>query len=90
MSYFNVSIDDLPIIIAFNKQDLKDKFNAVDFLVISKYYKYKNIDARDTSALKGEGIINCFEDILGLILRKYYNNKFLSTINQRSINLNNF
>ncbi len=81
MSYFNDSIDDLPIIIAFNKQDLDDKFNPVDFLKNIRYHKYKNIDNRCTSALKGQGILDCFEDILRLILRKYYNHKLVSEIN---------
>ena len=92
ISYFNNNIGDLPIIIAFNKQDLHEeiKFNPIDFLNVIRYYKYNNIDTRYTSALRGEGILNCFEDILRLILRKYYNNKLVSTINQRSINLTNF
>ena len=81
ISYFNDSIDDLPLIIAFNKQDLEDKFNSIDFLKKIGYYKYKNIDTRYTSALKGEGIINCFEDILRLVLKKYYNRKLVSAIN---------
>ncbi len=81
ISYFNQEIDDLPIIIAFNKQDLEVKFNSIDFLKEIDYSRYKNIDARFTSALKGEGVIDCFEDVLRLILRKYYNQKLVSTIN---------
>lgn len=81
ISYFNESIDDLPIIIAFNKQDLEDKFNSIDFLKEIGYYNYKNIDTRFTSALKGEGVLDCFEDILRLILNKYYNHKLVSVIN---------
>ncbi|MFX0040953.1 MAG: Rab family GTPase, partial [Candidatus Heimdallarchaeota archaeon] len=90
VSYFNESIDDLPIIIAFNKQDLEDKFNPIEFLNIIRYPNYKNIDTRYTSAIKREGILKCFEDILRLILRKYYNHKLNSTLNKRSINLTNF
>jgi len=81
ISYFNESIEDLPIIIAFNKQDLEDKFNSIDFLKEIGYYNYKNIDTRFTSALKGEGVLDCFEDILRLILKKYYNHKLVSVIN---------
>jgi len=90
ISYFNDSIDDLPIIIAFNKQDLEDLFNPIEFLSAIKYHKYKNIGTRYTSAKRGEGILKCFEDIIRLILSKYYNNKLVSTTNQRSINLSNF
>ena len=81
ISYFNDSIDDLPIIIAFNKQDLEDKFNSIDFLKEIGYHEFKNIDTRFTSAIKGNGVIDCFEDILRLILKKYYNNKLVSAIN---------
>lgn len=81
ISYFNEAIEDLPIIIAFNKQDLENKFNSVDFLKEISYYKYKNINTRFTSALKGEGVLDCFEDILRLILNKYYNHKLVSVIN---------
>lgn len=90
ITYFKDDIDDLPILIAFNKQDLEEKFSAISFLNAIRYHKYNNIDSRFTSALRGEGILKCFEDILRIILRKYYNNKLVSTIDQRSINLTNF
>ncbi|MFW9829376.1 MAG: ATP/GTP-binding protein [Candidatus Thorarchaeota archaeon] len=80
ISYFKGAINDLPIIIAFNKQDLEDKFNSIDFLREIRYQQYANIDTRFTSALKGEGILECFEDILRLILEKYYENKLISTV----------
>jgi len=80
IGYFKESIDNLPIIIAFNKQDLEDKFNSIDFLKEIRFQKYKNIDSRYTSALKGEGIIECFEDILKQVLKKYYDHKIVSAI----------
>lgn len=81
IAYFKESIDILPIIIAFNKQDLEDKFNSIDFLKEIRYQKYKKIDTRFTSAIKGEGIIECFEDILRQVLKKYYDHKIVSAIN---------
>ena len=81
IGYFKESIDNLPIIIAFNKQDLEDKFNSIDFLKEIRYQKYKKIDTRFTSAIKGEGIIECFEDILRQVLKKYYDQKLVTTIN---------
>ncbi|MCK4479357.1 MAG: GTPase domain-containing protein [Candidatus Lokiarchaeota archaeon] len=81
IAYFKESIDILPIIIAFNKQDLEYKFNSIDFLKEIRYQKYKKIDTRFTSAIKGEGIIECFEDILKQILKKYYDYKLISAIN---------
>jgi len=81
IGYFKESIDNLPIIIAFNKQDLEYKFNSIDFLKEIRFQKYKNIDSRYTSALKGEGIMECFEDILRQVLKKYYDHKLISAIN---------
>ena len=81
ISYFNESISKLPIIIAFNKQDLEEKFNAIDFLKEIKYHRLKNIDTKFTSAIKGEGVVDCFEDILRLILKKYYERKLVSAMN---------
>lgn len=80
IGYFKESIDNLPIIIAFNKQDLEDKFNSIDFLKEIRYQKYKKIDTRFTSAIKGEGIIECFENILRQVLKKYYDHKIVSAI----------
>jgi len=81
ISYFEESIDNLPIVIAFNKQDLEYKFNSIDFLKQIRYQEYKNINTRYTSALKGEGIIESFEDILRQILKKYYDHKLVTTVN---------
>ncbi len=81
ISYFEESIDSLPIIITFNKQDLEYKFNPVDFLKEIRYQKFMNIGTRYTSALKGEGILESFEDILRQILKKYYNHKIVTAIN---------
>ena len=81
IAYFNDSIDDLPIIIAFNKQDLTNKFNAIEFLKRIGFHEYKNIDSRYTIALSGEGILDCFEDILRLVLQKYYDSKLVSALN---------
>ncbi len=80
IGYFKESIDNLPMIIAFNKQDLENKFNSIDFLKEIRFQKYKNIDSRYTSAIKGEGIIECFEDILRQVLKKYYDHKIVSAI----------
>lgn len=80
ISYFRESIEDIPIIIAFNKQDLQEKLNPEEFLREINFKEYKNIESRYTSALLGEGILSCFEDILGLTLRKYYKNKLVSVV----------
>jgi len=81
-SYFNESIKDIPILIVFNKQDLglEIKFNSDDFLKEIDFHKYKNIDSRYTSAINGEGVLECFEDILRLVLKKYFRQKLISVI----------
>jgi signal recognition particle receptor subunit beta len=81
ISYFSESLEHLPIIIAFNKQDLPDKFSSTRFLKEIDFPKYKNIDSRYTIAISGEGVLDCFEDILRLILKKYYDHKLISAIN---------
>lgn len=80
ISYFSDCIDDVPVIVAFNKQDLPDKFNPEEFLRVIDFYKYKNMDIRYTIAVNGEGILGCFEDILRLILKKYYNHRLVSSV----------
>ncbi|KKM91391.1 hypothetical protein LCGC14_1229030 [marine sediment metagenome] len=79
-SYFKESIADLPIIIAFNKQDIKNKFSSIQFLKEIRFHRFKNIESRYTIALNGEGILGSFEDILRLIFEKYCNNKLVSAI----------
>ena len=81
ISYFGDSLDDLPILVAFNKQDLPNNFNSTKFLKQIDFHKYKNIDSRYTIAISGEGVLGCFEDILRLILKKYYDHKLISAIN---------
>jgi len=80
-SYFSDSLQDLPIIIAFNKQDLPEKFISSRFLKEIGTYNYKNISTRFTIAINGEGVLGCFEDILQLVLKKYYDHKLISAIN---------
>jgi signal recognition particle receptor subunit beta len=82
ISYFTEYIEEIPILIAFNKQDLglDLKFDPEVFLEEIDVKKYKNVEIRYTSALLGEGILECFEDILRLILRKYYKNKLISVV----------
>ena len=70
-TYFHDTIEKLPIVMAFNKQDLPDKFSPESFLKKIDYHLYQNKEVRYTIALNGENVLNCFEDILRLILMKY-------------------
>lgn len=82
LSYFTESIEEIPILIAFNKQDLglEFKFNPEELLKEINFYKYKNIDSRYTSAINGEGVLECFEDVLRLVLKKYFSKKLISVV----------
>jgi signal recognition particle receptor subunit beta len=80
-SYFRDSLQDLPIIIAFNKQDLPEKFISTKFLKEIGFHNKRNQITRNTIAISGEGVLECFEDILQLVLKKYYDHKLISAIN---------
>ncbi|MGB5910242.1 MAG: GTPase domain-containing protein [Promethearchaeia archaeon] len=77
-SYFGEVIIDLPKVIAFNKQDLPDKFNSNIFLHKIDYYKFSNIDVKKTIAINGEGILDSFEEILSLIFKNIYKSQLVS------------
>ncbi|MFX1593368.1 MAG: ATP/GTP-binding protein [Promethearchaeota archaeon] len=81
ISYFRESLKDIPIIIAFNKQDLPEKFNSRVFLREINFQEYEKVETRYTIAISGEGVLDCFEDILRLILGKYYKHKMVSAVN---------
>ena len=51
------------------------------FLKELKFREYKNVESRFTIAIDGDGILECFEDVLRLVLSKYYNKKLVSAIN---------
>ena len=81
ISYFREALKDIPIIIAFNKQDLPEKFNSRVFLREIKSHEIQKVETRYTIAISGEGVLDCFEDILRLILGKYYKHKLVSAVN---------
>ncbi|MFX1324874.1 MAG: ATP/GTP-binding protein [Promethearchaeota archaeon] len=80
LSYFSEWIEEIPLIVAFNKQDLEEKFDPQNFLREINYGKYKKMYVKYTIAIEGIGILDCFEDILKLILQKYYKCKLISVL----------
>ncbi len=78
--YFQDSLLSLPKIIAFNKQDLPEKFNPEDFLDEIGYKNYENIDTEYTIAINAKGILASFENILRLIFKEYSENQLISAI----------
>ena len=79
-SYFEDVIISLPKVIAFNKQDLPDKFPTSVFLENINYFKFKNIDFKKTIALNGEGILDSFEEILSLVFKNIYKGQIISAL----------
>lgn len=69
-SLFQETLKKMPIVIAFNKQDLPDQFNLEDFLKEIDYSKYKNITNKRTTATEGTGIIDTFENSLRQIFNQ--------------------
>jgi signal recognition particle receptor subunit beta len=67
-TYFHNNIEKLPLVMAFNKQDLPDKFSPEAFLQKVDYQLYQNKEVKYTIALNGENVLSCFEDILRLVL----------------------
>ncbi|MEJ2277485.1 MAG: ADP-ribosylation factor-like protein [Candidatus Lokiarchaeota archaeon] len=70
--FYEDAMKNLPILIAFNKQDLPNKFSHVTFLKKVNYDYFKNITWKFTIALNGEGILGSFEELLGLIFKNLY------------------
>jgi len=79
-NYFDDAIINLPKVIAFNKQDLPDKFSPAVFLENINYFKFKNIDFKKTIALNGEGILDSFEEILSLVFKNIYKGQIISAL----------
>ena len=77
-NYFEEDFEKIPKILAFNKQDLDDKFSPSEFLENINSFKYNNLKTKNTTALFGEGVVESFEELLELILKKIYQSQILS------------
>ncbi|TFG15107.1 MAG: hypothetical protein EU535_02295 [Promethearchaeota archaeon] len=81
-SYFGDGLIKMPKVIAFNKQDLAEKFSTILFLndinfdILSPYSKITK-----TIALNGEGILESFEKILSLVFKELYGSQLLLDLN---------
>jgi len=79
-NYFEDDFQNIPKILAFNKQDLEDKFNTSEFLENINSFKYGNLKTKKTVALSGEGVVESFEELLELILKKIYKSQMISLV----------
>ena len=79
-NYFEDDFEKIPKILAFNKQDLDDKFNTSEFLENINSFKYKNLKTKNTAALYGEGVLDSFEELLELVLKKIYKTQMVTLV----------
>ncbi len=79
-NYFGDHFIKMPKILAFNKQDLPDTFDTSEFLENINYFKYKNFKINKTIATKGVGVVESFEDLIGLIFKKMYKSQLISLV----------
>jgi len=79
-NYFGDHLIKMPKILAFNKQDLPDIFDTSEFLENINYFKYKNFKINKTIATQGVGVLESFEDLIGLIFKKMYKSQLISLI----------
>ncbi|GAJ10025.1 unnamed protein product, partial [marine sediment metagenome] len=77
-NYFEDHLIKMPKILAFNKQDLPDTFDTSEFLENINYFKYKNFKINKTIATEGVGVVESFEDLIGLIFKKIYKSQLIS------------
>ncbi len=79
-NYFGDHFIKMPKILAFNKQDLPDTFDTHEFLENINYFKYKSFKINKTIAIDGIGVVESFEDLIGLIFKKIYKSQLISLI----------
>jgi signal recognition particle receptor subunit beta len=77
-NYFGDHLIKMPKVLAFNKQDLPDTFDTSEFLENINYFKYKNFKINKTIATEGVGVVESFEDLIGLIFKKIYKSQLIS------------
>ncbi|MHA2281851.1 MAG: GTP-binding protein [Promethearchaeota archaeon] len=69
--YGESAIDDLPIIIAFNKQDVTYKLKVEPFLEEINAFTFDMVNIKFWIAISGEGILGSFEELLRMIWVKH-------------------
>jgi signal recognition particle receptor subunit beta len=79
-NYFQQDFEKIPKILAFNKQDLEDKFNISEFLENINFFKYNNLKIKKTVAIYDQGIVESFEELLEIVLKKIYKSQLISLI----------
>ena len=79
-NYFEEDFQKIPKILAFNKQDLDDKFDTSEFLANINSFKYNNLKTRKSVAINDEGVVESFEELLELMLKNIYNSQMITLV----------
>ncbi|MFX1345283.1 MAG: ATP/GTP-binding protein [Promethearchaeota archaeon] len=66
---FGSEIYNIPVVISLNKSDLTEtnKLQETAFLSCIKYLKFKQISLKKTTAIKGEGVLDSFSQLIKFI-----------------------
>ena len=66
---FGIEFYDIPIVISLNKYDLHyvKKLQEIEFMSSINYTKFKNLSLTKTSAIKGEGVMDSFSQLIKFI-----------------------
>jgi signal recognition particle receptor subunit beta len=80
VSYFDDHLIKMPKILAFNKQDIMEKFRIAIFLNDINFHLLRNVNITKTIALNGEGILESFEKALSLVFKELYGSQFLYSL----------
>lgn len=69
ITLFGDEIYNIPIVIALNKYDLNDveKLKEIDFVSHINYSRFKNLSLKKTMAIKGEGVMGSFYQLIRFI-----------------------
>ncbi len=79
-AYFKEDFKTIPKVLAFNKQDVQEKFSVPEFLDEIRISNLQSLKINYTVALSGEGILECFEDVLSLVFKNLYSSELVPTI----------
>ena len=66
---FGYEIYNIPIVISLNKYDLTqiNKLQETDFISCIEYEKFKQLSLKKTAAIKGEGVLDSFSQLINFI-----------------------
>lgn len=77
-TYFSTELDLFPLVVAFNKHDLRHALNKDEFLETIQIEKCKNCELVESIAIKDLGTVEALEALLDLVLKRFNVISFIS------------